>query len=131
MQITYEDGRQDALSGYYASKTLAEKAAWDFSRDKKPTFSLTTLCPSMVCGNLTLETDDSLNGRVFQVLGVPEQEITSLSKLNFSAGYMYDIFAGKSKNPETYTWLWIDVRDVALALVVAAVSDIHSQSCFC
>lgn len=46
--VTYEQGRENALVGYYASKKLAEQAAWDFVRDEKPSFSITTICPPMV-----------------------------------------------------------------------------------
>lgn len=36
--------------GYNASKKLAEKAAWKFLEDKKPTFDLTVINPDIIIG---------------------------------------------------------------------------------
>lgn len=38
------------MSGYRASKTFAEKAAWDFVEKEKPNFALATINPPMVFG---------------------------------------------------------------------------------
>jgi len=102
--ITYEKGCQNGVLGYYASKKLAEQAAWEFMHDQNPQFTLTTLCPPMVYGS-------------------PEQEISSLSKLNTSAALMYNIFDGKVEPDETGVWLWVDVRDIALAHIRAIETD--------
>ncbi|KAG8908991.1 methylglyoxal reductase (NADPH-dependent) gre2 [Tulasnella sp. 403] len=77
--ITYEEGLNNSVNGYYASKKLAEKAAWDFVEREKPGFALTTLCPPMV-------------------YGPPEQEVTSMSNLNTSAADVYKIYNGKSQS---------------------------------
>ncbi|KIO21177.1 hypothetical protein M407DRAFT_80654 [Tulasnella calospora MUT 4182] len=96
---TREEGLKDVGSGYYASKTLAEQAAWDFVKEKNPRFTLTTLCPPMV-------------------YGPPEQEVPSMVKLNVSNLDIYDIFNGAS-DPRYGVWVWIDVRDLAEAHVLA------------
>lgn len=54
-----------------------------------------------------------------QVFGPPEQEVTSLSTLNFSVAQMYEIFTGKQQDPKNSVWLWVDVKDLARAHVVA------------
>ncbi|KAG8895062.1 methylglyoxal reductase (NADPH-dependent) gre2, partial [Tulasnella sp. 408] len=96
-----EEGLKDVGSGYYASKTLAEQAAWDFVKEKNPSFTLTTLCPPMV-------------------YGPPEQEVPSMVKLNTSDLDIYDIFNGTS-DPRYGVWIWVDVRDLAEAHVLAMV----------
>ncbi|KAG8976977.1 methylglyoxal reductase (NADPH-dependent) gre2, partial [Tulasnella sp. 427] len=105
--ITREEGLKDVGSGYYASKTLAERAAWDFVEEKKPPFTLTTLCPPMV-------------------YGPPEQEVPSLKKLNTSNFDIYDIFNGTS-DPQYGVWIWIDVRDLAEAHVLAMDSAVAAN----
>lgn len=96
---TREEGLKDVGSGYYASKTLAERAAWDFVKEKNPSFTLTALCPPMV-------------------YGPPEQEVPSIPKLNTSSFDIYDIFNG-TRDPSYGVWIWVDVRDLAEAHVVA------------
>ncbi|KAG8916236.1 methylglyoxal reductase (NADPH-dependent) gre2 [Tulasnella sp. 417] len=104
---TREEGLKDVASGYYASKTLAEQAAWDFVKEKKPSFTLTTLCPPMV-------------------YGPPEQEVPSMVKLNVSNLDIYDIFNGAS-DPTYGVWVWIDVRDLADAHVLAMDSAVAAN----
>ena len=41
--ITEEDALQNAANAYRASKTFAEKAAWDFVEKEKPNFTLATV----------------------------------------------------------------------------------------
>ena len=58
--ITYEQAKSgDVQTAYCASKTFAEKAAWDFVKTEKPNFDLATICPPMVYG--PLDHDTSLN----------------------------------------------------------------------
>ncbi|KAG8919334.1 methylglyoxal reductase (NADPH-dependent) gre2 [Tulasnella sp. 417] len=94
-----EEGLKDIGSGYFASKKLAEQAAWDFVEEKKPSFTLTALCPPMV-------------------FGPPEQEVPSMARLNTSNLDIYDIFNGTS-DPRYGVWIWVDVRDLAEAHVLA------------
>jgi len=99
--ITYEEAQKDPASGYYGSKTLAEKAAWDFVKNEKPAFELTTVCPPMVYGPAM-------------------QEITSMSSLNTSSAAFYALFSGQKKElANASIWLWTDVRNVAEAHVAA------------
>lgn len=46
--MTREEGTANAVDGYYVSKKLAEEAAWDFVKNEKTQFSLTTICPPYV-----------------------------------------------------------------------------------
>ncbi|KAG8927570.1 methylglyoxal reductase (NADPH-dependent) gre2 [Tulasnella sp. 417] len=96
---TSEEGLKDVVSGYYASKKLAETAAWDFMKEKNPSFTLTALCPPMV-------------------YGPPEQEVQSMNKLNTSDLEIYNIFNG-GPIPSNGVWIWVDVRDLAEAHVLA------------
>ncbi|KAG9006950.1 methylglyoxal reductase (NADPH-dependent) gre2 [Tulasnella sp. 427] len=100
--ITREQGLQDPGAGYTASKKLAEEAAWEFVKKQKPSFTLTTICPPMA-------------SRL-------QQEVTDLSKLNTSAADMYALFTGQ-KEASNQAWIWVDVRDVALAHVLAIESS--------
>ncbi|KAG8893459.1 methylglyoxal reductase (NADPH-dependent) gre2 [Tulasnella sp. 403] len=96
---TYEEGLQHPMNGYFASKTLAEQAAWEFMKTEQPQFTLTTLCPPFV-------------------FGPPDQEVTSISRLNTSAAVMYRLYNGTSKS-HGEMWLWVDVRDLAQAHILA------------
>lgn len=100
---TYEEGLKDIGSGYYASKALAERAAWDFLKEKKPSFTITALCPPMV-------------------YGPPEQEVPSMAKLNTSDLDIYNIFNGTA-GPNYGVWIWTDVRDLSEAHVLAINSE--------
>ncbi|KAG8912578.1 methylglyoxal reductase (NADPH-dependent) gre2 [Tulasnella sp. 417] len=102
-----EEGLKDIGSGYFASKKLAEQAAWDFVEEKKPSFTLTALCPPMV-------------------FGPPEQEVPSMARLNTSNLDIYDIFNGTS-DPRYGVWIWVDVRDLAEAHVLAMDSAVAAN----
>jgi nucleoside-diphosphate-sugar epimerase len=99
-----EDALKDIRSSYRASKLFAEKAAWEFMEKEKPSFSLTTICPTFVFGPVT-------------------QPISGLDQLNTSSKRIYDFMAGNCRDriPDTGIsfFLWIDVRDLALAHVRA------------
>jgi nucleoside-diphosphate-sugar epimerase len=100
---TYEDGlKDDKVKAYRTSKTIAEKAAWKFMHDHQPNFELTTICPPVVFGP------------VIHHLG-------SLSAINTSNQRFVDMIRGawKQRIPETGTYVWVDVRDVASAHVLA------------
>lgn len=90
-------------TAYRVSKTLAEKAAWEFVESEKPTWDLVTICPPLVLGPVvhhlaSLESINTSNERVVQMLrGAWKDEIASQGPVS----------------------LWIDVRDVARAHVAA------------
>lgn len=100
--VTYEEGIEDRSKTYRASKALAERAAWSFMEQEKPGFSLATICPPYVFG---------------PPIHPPESQAT----LNTSNAYFAMLMHGgwKEKLPPTGTWLWVDVRDIALAHVRA------------
>ena len=88
-------------AAYLVSKTLAEKAAFDFVEKEKPGFSIATVTPPMVYGPL-LETYDSME------------------KLNTSSMDIYRLFNGSLKEvPDTAFWAYIDVRDRMFSLIDA------------
>ncbi|KAI1179695.1 hypothetical protein F4777DRAFT_531465 [Nemania sp. FL0916] len=111
---TYEDG----LTGppgttYRVSKTLAEKAAWEFQEKEKPGWDLATINPPLVFGPV-----------------VPH--LASLADINTSNGNMVALIVGRWKPelPATGVHLWVDVRDVAKAHVEAMERADASNSRF-
>ncbi|KAG4437313.1 hypothetical protein IFR05_007209 [Cadophora sp. M221] len=87
---------------YLASKTFAEKAAWDFVKSEKPSFTLTTLNPPMVYGPVI-------------------HSLSSLGSINTSNARFVGLLKGSPSTPcpPTVNYLFIDVRDLALAHVLA------------
>ncbi|OAL49492.1 NAD(P)-binding protein [Pyrenochaeta sp. DS3sAY3a] len=100
--ITIEEAQESPMLGYRASKTFAEKAAWDFIENEKPNFTLSTINPPMVFGPIVHALD-------------------SLENLNTSNQRILWTAQGKFKDeiPPSGVHLWIDVRDVAEAHVAA------------
>lgn len=83
-----------------ASKTFAERAAWDFVRHEKPNFTLSTANPPMVFGPIV-------------------HYLNSLDSLNTSNQRIRNFIQGQAKDglPDSGVFIWIDVRDLALAHV--------------
>jgi dihydroflavonol-4-reductase len=80
---------------YYLSKALAEREAWTYVETRKPSFDLVTINPFLVVG-------------------------PSLSPgLNVSNQIFVDLMRGKYPGILSLTWGFVDVRDVALAHVLA------------
>lgn len=100
--ITHEEALESPAAGYRASKVFAEKAAWEFVEEEKPNFSLSTMCPPLVLGPIV-------------------HYLNSLDALNTSNQRIRDTMLGKYKDeiPETGIYIWVDVRDLALAHVLA------------
>jgi nucleoside-diphosphate-sugar epimerase len=48
--ITHEEAQESPQAGYRASKTFAEKAAWEFLDKEKPNFTVATINPPLVFG---------------------------------------------------------------------------------
>ncbi|KAH7005055.1 hypothetical protein EDB82DRAFT_488746 [Fusarium venenatum] len=99
--VTIDDITRSDTTAYRASKTLAERAAWDFVAEKKPSFDLVTVCPPLVLGPVskhlaTLESINTSNERIVKLL---------------QGGWKEEI------PPCTPVPLWIDVRDAARAHV--------------
>ncbi|KAI5456165.1 hypothetical protein BGZ63DRAFT_367555 [Mariannaea sp. PMI_226] len=96
-----EDGSANPVVAYLASKTLAEQAAWKFVEDKKPNFSISTICPPMVYGPVAHRVDN-------------------VKLLNTSSADIYRLFNGSEKEvPDTGFHAFADVRDVAEAHLLA------------
>lgn len=100
--ITEAQAYTSPQSAYLASKTFAERAAWDFVARQKPGFALTTMNPAMVYG---------------PVLRPPP----SLSAINTSNARFAALLLGGPGTPcpPTVNYLFVDVRDLALAHVLA------------
>lgn len=104
--ITEEEARENPTAGYRASKTFAEKAAWDFLEKEKPNFTIATINPPMVYGPIIHNLD-------------------SLENLNTSNQRILWATQGKFKDeiPPSGVHFWVDVRDVAAAHVAAFEKD--------
>jgi len=100
--MTIEDAQENPMMGYRASKTFAEKAAWDFLEKEKPNFTISTINPPMVFGPIVHALD-------------------SLENINTSNQRILNTALGKFKDeiPPSGVHLWVDVRDVAEAHVAA------------
>lgn len=103
--ITWEQAKSNGFDAYKGSKTFAEKAAWDFVKNEKPNFVLSTVNPAFVFGPQAF--DESAKG----TLNLSAEAIGSLLKLN-----------PESEIP-TFASHFIDVRDVAMAHLVAFEKD--------
>jgi nucleoside-diphosphate-sugar epimerase len=55
--VTLEKGSEDGVWGYHASKTFAERKAWDIWNEAKPSWDLVTFCPPMIYGPPIQEID--------------------------------------------------------------------------
>lgn len=99
--ITREEGLSNPGLGYLASKTFAEREAWDFVKENKPNFTLATINPTFVFGPQAFDDDikDSLN--------TSAEVINNLLKLKQTDSI-----------PESQSG-YIDVRDVAKAHLTA------------
>ena len=80
---------------YYYSKTLAERAAWDFVRQRQPLFDLIAINPFLVVGP------------------------SLVPGLNTSNQVFVDLLKGTYPGIVGLTWGFVDVRDVAAAHVRA------------
>ncbi|KAM0456643.1 hypothetical protein ACHAO4_003674 [Trichoderma viride] len=99
--LTVEQANSSPVMAYLASKTFAERAAFDYVKEKKPNFDVATLCPPMVYGPVA-------------------HAVSGVNALNTSAGDIYRLINGSEKAvPDTSFWAFADVRDVAEAHVLA------------
>ncbi|EAU34910.1 conserved hypothetical protein [Aspergillus terreus NIH2624] len=99
--VTWEEA-MDPAQTYRASKTFAEKAAWDFVEKEKPNFDVATINPPLVLGPVV-------------------HYLNSLDAINTSNNRIANMIRGncKDKLPPSGTFLWVDVHEVALAHVRA------------
>ena len=108
--VTLEQGSKDGYWGYHASKTFAERTAWEMFQQAtpKPSWDLVTFCPPMIYGPPIHEIDAS---KGIDGLG------TSLRRLLSSITGTDPNYPGKV--PPFGLPAFVDVRDVALAHVRA------------
>ncbi|EGD96059.1 hypothetical protein TESG_03519 [Trichophyton tonsurans CBS 112818] len=88
---------------YMASRTLAEKAAWDFYRKHQPTWALSTLLPSFIGGPFVLPLTKGADS------------------LTFSTGLIWKTALGGEPLFHNDFPHWVDVRDVAKAHIQALI----------
>jgi len=95
-----------AVHKYRASKTLAERAAWDFAKEHKADtkWDVVALNPPLV-------------------LGPPIHSVSTVSALNTSLIDFHAIIKGHKAPTGSPTGNWVDVRDLAEAHVRAITVD--------
>eukprot|EP01088_Endostelium_zonatum_P021465 TRINITY_DN8490_c0_g1_i1.p1 TRINITY_DN8490_c0_g1~~TRINITY_DN8490_c0_g1_i1.p1 ORF type:complete len:355 (-),score=95.93 TRINITY_DN8490_c0_g1_i1:52-1047(-) len=94
-----EDDQRAAKSYYSLSKTLAERAAWDFAKGKN--FKLTTFNPTLVCGYMLQPT---INDSVSPIAKILTGEQKTISKSGSGLIYVGDVAAAHIaafENPES------------------------------
>ena len=94
--VTYEDAKNaDGATAYCASKTFAEKAAFDFVKTENPSFDISTICPPMV-------------------FGPNVHSVSNLAHLNTSSADVWRLMNDTMKEvPTTTLFGFVDVRDSA------------------
>ena len=101
--VTFEQANTDLAMAYRGSKKYAEKAFWEFIEKEKPNFVGSTVNPPIIFGPLI-------------------QNVEKVSQINTSSKIIYDLLHSKpAEDNSSYSsgnFLWVDVRDVALAHVV-------------
>jgi nucleoside-diphosphate-sugar epimerase len=100
--LTYEEAAHKATSpviAYRGSKKFAELEAWNYIREKKPTFDLVALCPPMTFGPVV-------------------HPVSGIDKINESNAMLWQVASG-APLPVARVPFWIDVRDLAAAHVGA------------
>ncbi|KAL2160168.1 hypothetical protein VTH06DRAFT_1824 [Thermothelomyces fergusii] len=105
--VTAEEVHRHPATAYRASKTFAERAAWDFVRDPAAgaRFDLVTINPPMVFGPVA-------------------HHLAGLDALNTSNQRFLDCLQGRWRDEVPTTGpvvIWVDVRDVAEAHVKAGL----------
>ncbi len=94
-------------NAYYYSKTMAEKEAWRIVEEQKPNFDLVVINPFLVIGP------------------------SIIPGLNTSNELFVDILSGKYPGIMSLTWGIVDVRDVALAHILAMENPESSGRYLC
>ncbi|CAK9438296.1 uncharacterized protein LODBEIA_P25200 [Lodderomyces beijingensis] len=99
--ITWEESFKDSYAAYGGAKTFAEREVWNFVDAEQPSFTVTTIQPTYVCGPQAFEVKNKL-------------------ALNFSAEIVNKLLRLKAGDeiPEFYGD-YIDVRDTAKAHIFA------------
>lgn len=112
---TYEEAARsdNAAFGYATSKKVAEEAVWSYQKEQQldGELNIATICPTMIFG--------------------PFIHVTQARELGESVGQVRDLFTGKAGDPVPPTSFptYCDVRDVALAHVLAAEASCNGRFC--
>ncbi len=89
-ESTWTDPEQKGLSTYARSKTLAERAAWEFVEQRNGTMELTTILPGMVLGPV-------MTGKVFGSVELISRllagKVPALPRIGFSIVDVRDLAA--------------------------------------
>ena len=94
---------ENQATGYRGSKTMAEKAAWEFVETERPNFDIATMNPPLVLGPVT-------------------PQLADLDSINTSNATVLKLIQGGFKGgefPPSNVPIWVDVRDLAAAHVEA------------
>lgn len=99
--LNIENGQKDGFVAYSASKTLAEKALWDFLAKEKPHFTANALLPPYVFGPQAFDED-------------------ARGTLNFTGEIVVGLTRLKKGDPvPEFQGHWADVRNIAQAHILA------------
>ncbi|KAI1504453.1 hypothetical protein F5X99DRAFT_406170 [Biscogniauxia marginata] len=104
--VTYEEAvSTNETLAYAGAKTLGERAMWDFMVKERPSFDFVAVLPSCIFG--------------------PHLGGVDIGHLNVSSRMLWEL-AAPSDDPSPYNSIhlghWVDVRDVAGALLLAVVT---------
>lgn len=103
-EISYDEAaKADSTTAYCASKSLAEKLAWEFVKQQKPSFDLATIAPAWVFG---------------PHVGGLERGV-DFKSLNESSASLATKLLDQKDIPPIDFGAYADVRDVALAHLLA------------
>ncbi|KAK6460306.1 dihydroflavonol-4-reductase [Scheffersomyces coipomensis] len=100
LSTTYDEGKSaDSQTAYAVSKKYAELAAWEFVKEEKPNFILSTILPGYVFGPQVFE--------------------ESVASLNLTAAFLASALQLKKDDPIPVAGgLSVDVRDIAKAHIL-------------
>ncbi|EJD37899.1 NAD(P)-binding protein [Auricularia subglabra TFB-10046 SS5] len=109
--VTLEVAKSNPMMAYFGSKTLSEKALWEWIEKEQPSFDIVVLNIAFVFG--------------------PLANVQTLASLNTSIQGLYSVFSGTcgQEVPPTWAHVWVDVRDTARAhlLALAAPKEAGNQ----
>ncbi|KIX93003.1 uncharacterized protein Z520_11276 [Fonsecaea multimorphosa CBS 102226] len=112
--MSWEDALQSPANAYRGRKQFAEAAAWKLVEQERPTFDLAVINPPLVFGPIL------------------HQHRKGLDTINTSNQRIMTLIQGKWKQhgiPPTGAFIWVDVRDVALARVRAMERPAAGSQC--
>jgi len=105
-EVKTKGDKADPSQMYRASKTLAERAAWDFTDKEKPSFDITTIQPPLIFGPVL-------------------HDVKKPDSLNTSVNNFYQYLEGKKSADDAQGGFgsFVDVRDVAHLHVESLVKE--------